>query len=468
MKSPVNMDNKVVFDKDLIRRYDTFGPRYTSYPTAVQFTTEFDLEDYLGGVKHSNEDPIPSPLSLYLHIPFCDTICYYCGCSKVITKDKSKAAHYIDLLKQEIKLQGALFAKDRIVTQIHWGGGTPTFLSDKEIYEIIECIRDNFNVPAGNEVEFGIEVDPRTVDQQRLKNLRNLGFNRISFGVQDFDSSVQEAVNRVQSNEQIKQHIIDSRKLHYQSINIDLMYGLPRQSVHSFSKSLDTTIELNPDRIAIYNYAHLPEMFKPQRRINEDELPSAEEKLNILQLCIDKLQNAGYVYIGMDHFARESDDLVKAQQEGSLHRNFQGYSTHADCDMIAMGITAISRIGDNYSQNVRTIDEYESYLKQNKIPVFRGIELENDDILRREVINQLMCNNSLDIKKLEKKWGINFRKYFEPSLENLQKMADDGLLTIEKTKITVTTSGRLLARSICMQFDRYLQEKNTNRFSRVI
>jgi len=462
------MDNKVVFDKDLIRRYDTFGPRYTSYPTAVQFTTEFDLEDYLGGVKHSNEDPIPSPLSLYLHIPFCDTICYYCGCSKVITKDKSKAAHYIDLLKQEIKLQGALFAKDRIVTQIHWGGGTPTFLSDKEIYEIIECIRENFNVPAGNEVEFGIEVDPRTVDQQRLKNLRNLGFNRISFGVQDFDSSVQEAVNRVQSNEQIKQHIIDSRKLHYQSINIDLMYGLPKQSVHSFSKSLDTTIELNPDRIAIYNYAHLPEMFKPQRRINEDELPSAEEKLNILQLCIDKLQNAGYVYIGMDHFAKESDDLVKAQQEGSLHRNFQGYSTHADCDMIAMGITAISRIGDNYSQNVRTIDEYESYLKQNKIPVFRGIELENDDILRREIINQLMCNNSLDIKKLEKKWGINFEKYFASSLENLQKMADDGLLNIEKTKITVTTSGRLLARSICMQFDRYLQEKNTNRFSRVI
>ena len=462
------MDNKVVFDKDLIRRYDTFGPRYTSYPTAVQFTSEFNLEDYLGGVKHSNEDPIPSPLSLYLHIPFCDTICYYCGCSKVITKDKSKATHYIDLLKQEIKLQGALFAKDRIVTQIHWGGGTPTFLNDKEIYEIIECIRDNFNVPAGNEVEFGIEADPRTVDLQRLKNLNSLGFNRISFGVQDFDSSVQQAVNRVQSNEQIKQHIIDSRKLHYQSINIDLMYGLPKQSVHSFSKTLDTTIELNPDRIAIYNYAHLPEMFKPQRRINEDELPSAEEKLNILQLCIDKLQNAGYVYIGMDHFAKASDDLVKAQQEGSLHRNFQGYSTHADCDMIAMGVTAISRIGDNYSQNVRTIDEYESYLKQNKIPVFRGIELENDDILRREIINQLMCNNSLDIKKLEKKWGINFKKYFESSMENLQKMADDGLLNIEKTKITVTTSGRLLARSICMQFDRYLQEKNNNRFSRVI
>ncbi len=466
------MNNKVIFNKDLIRRYDTFGPRYTSYPTAVQFTTDFTLDDYLGGVKHSNEDPIPSPLSLYLHIPFCDTICYYCGCSKVITKDKSKAEHYIKLLKREIELQGALFAKDRAVTQIHWGGGTPTFLSDEEILDIINCIRENFNVPADNEVankvEWGIEVDPRTVDQQRLKNLNNLGFNRISFGVQDFDSDVQLAVNRVQSNEQIKQHIIDARTLRYQSINIDLMYGLPRQSVHSFSKTLDTTIEVNPDRIAIYNYAHLPEMFKPQRRINEDELPSAEEKLNILQLCIDKLQSAGYVYIGMDHFAKASDALVEAQQEGSLHRNFQGYSTNADCDMIAMGVTAISRIGDNYSQNVRSIDEYESLLKQNKIPVFRGIELEDDDILRREIINHLMCNNSLDIKKLEKKWNIDFTNYFKSSMENLQKMADDGLLNIEESKISITTSGRLLARSICMLFDRYLQEKNSNRFSRVI
>ncbi len=462
------MDNKVVFNKELIRRYDTFGPRYTSYPTAVQFTTDYDAEDYLDWVKHSNEDPIPAPLSLYLHIPFCDTICYYCGCSKVITKDKSKASHYIQLLKQEIKLQGALFAKDREVTQIHWGGGTPTFLNDKEIYEIIECIRENFNVAAGNEVEFGIEVDPRTVDQVRLKNLSNLGFNRISFGVQDFDSRVQEAVNRVQSTPQIKQHINDARNLHYQSINIDLMYGLPNQTIDSFAQTLDTTIELNPDRIAIYNYAHLPEMFKPQRRINEEDLPSAEEKLNILQLCIDKLQDAGYVYIGMDHFAKESDALVKAQQEGSLHRNFQGYSTNADCDMIAMGITAISRIGNNYSQNVRTIDEYEAYLKQNKIPIFRGIELEADDVLRSEIINQLMCSNKLDIEKLEQKWGIDFKTYFKSSIKNLQQMEDDGLLEIKKTKLTITTTGRLLTRSICMQFDRYLQEKKNIRFSRVI
>lgn len=462
------MDNKVVFNKDLIRRYDTFGPRYTSYPTAVQFTSDYNDEDYQNWVKYSNENPIPAPLSLYLHIPFCDTICYYCGCSKVITKDKTKAAPYIKLLKQEIKLQGALFAQDREVIQIHWGGGTPTFLSDEEIKEIIECIRENFNVCADDHVEFGIEVDPRTVDQQRLQNLNTMGFNRISFGVQDFDPAVQEAVNRIQSTSEIKQHIDDARRFNYQSINIDLMYGLPKQTVESFSQTLDTTIELNPDRLAVYNYAHLPEMFKPQRRINEDELPSAEEKLNIMQLCIDKLQDAGYVYIGMDHFAKKSDSLVKAQLEGSLHRNFQGYSTNADCDMIAMGITAISRVGDNYSQNVRTIEEYESYLKQNRIPIFRGIELEADDVLRREIINNLMCNNYLDIKKLEKRWRFNFNTYFKSSLENLQQMSDDGLLEMSETKLTITTTGRLLARSICMQFDRYLQEKDNKRFSRVI
>jgi len=462
------MDNKVIFSEELIRRYDTFGPRYTSYPTAVQFDSKVTAKNYREWVTHSNDDPIPSPLSLYLHIPFCDTICYYCGCSKVVTKDRSKAAHYIELLKREIRLQGSLFASDRQVTQVHWGGGTPTFLSDKEIYEIIECIRENFNVPADDQVESGIEVDPRTVDYTRLKNLSNLGFNRISFGVQDFNSRVQESVNRIQSTEQIKQHIIDARNLHFSSINIDLMYGLPNQSVTSFSETLDITIELDPDRIAIYNYAHLPEMFKPQRRINEDELPSAEEKLNILKLCIDKLQDSGYVYIGMDHFAKENDSLVIAQQRGTLHRNFQGYSTHADCDIIAMGITAISRVGDNYCQNVRTIEEYEKCLDTDEVPVFRGIELEPDDILRREIINQLMCNNNLDIKKLETRWGIDFKSYFKSSLQELQAMADDGLLKIDKTRLTITTTGRLLARSICMQFDRYLKQKDKNRFSRVI
>ena len=462
------MDNRVIFNKEIIRRYDTLGPRYTSYPTTVQFSTNYSADDYKDWIRYSNENLIPAPLSLYFHIPFCDTICYYCGCSKVITKNRSKATHYIDLLKQEIKLQGALFASDRKVTQIHWGGGTPTFLDDKEIYEIIKCIRENFQVPADGDVEFGIEVDPRTVNQQRLKNLSNLGFNRISFGVQDFDHYVQKSVNRIQSTQQIKQHIDDARTLNYQSINIDLMYGLPKQTIYSFLQTLKTTIELSPDRIALYNYAHLPEMFKPQRRINEDELPSAEEKLNILQLCIEKLQDAGYVYIGMDHFAKETDSLVEAQRKGSLQRNFQGYSTNANCDIVAMGITAISRIGDNYSQNVRTIDEYENLLRAGIIPIFRGIELEDDDILRREIINQLMCNNKLDIIKIEKKWGIDFKTYFKSSLGNLQNMAADGLLKIEDSNLTITNTGRLLTRSICMQFDRYLQKKNSKQFSRVI
>lgn len=462
------MGNKAIFNKTLIRRYDTLDPGYTSYPTAVQFSTIYNADDYTQWVKQSNEDPIPSPLSLYLHIPFCESICYYCGSGKVITKNKSKTSHYIQLLKKEIKLQSALFAKDRKVSQIYWGGGTPTFLYDKEIVEIIQCLHQHFNIAVDNNVEFGIEVDPRTINGTRLRFLRKLGFNRISFGVQDFDLTVQQAVNQIQPTKHIKQSKHHARILNFQSISIDLMYGLPNQTTHSFAKTLDIAIKINPDRIAVYNYAHLPEIFKSQRRINKHTLPTAEEKLDILQLCINKLQHAGYVYIGMDHFAKESDVLVKAQTEGTLQRNFQGYSINADCDMIAMGITAIGRIGDNYSQNVRTIDEYEASLKQNKLPVFRGLELEQDDVLRREIINQLLCNNTLDIAAIEKKWGINFSHYFKAPLKNLQQMADDSLLTIEKSRLTISSSGRLLTRSICMQFDRYLQDKTDKRFSRVI
>ena len=463
------MNNQVIFDKDLISRYDCSGPRYTSYPTAVQFNTDYGPDDYCEWVDHSNNDPIPTALSLYLHIPFCDTICYYCGCSKIVTKDKDKAPAYIELLKKEIALQGALFDKDRIVSQIHWGGGTPTFLDDETIRDVFNTLKQHFNVPDGDEGEFGIEVDPRTVDENRIAQLRSIGFNRISFGVQDFDLDVQEAVNRIHSKEQIIGVINAARKNNFHSINIDLMYGLPRQTLDSFEKTIQTTIDASPDRIAVYNYAHMPDMFKPQRRINEDELPSAAEKLKILQLTIERLQQAGYAYIGMDHFAKQSDDLTKAQQQGTLHRNFQGYSTHADCDIVAMGITAISSIGDNYSQNVRTIDDYRASLEQGKIPVFRGIELEADDILRREIINQLMCNNRLNIKRLEQRWGIEFEKYFAAALPSLQTMAKDGLIIIDKEHIEVTASGRLLARTISMEFDRYLKKDLLKRhFSKVI
>ena len=463
------MSNQVIFDKDLISRYDRSGPRYTSYPTAVQFSTDYNAEDYREWVDDSNNDPIPTNLSLYLHIPFCDTICYYCGCSKIVTKDKDKAPAYVELLKREIVLQGALFDKDRPVTQIHWGGGTPTFLDNDAISDIFDTIKQNFTVPEGDSGEFGIEVDPRTVDENRIAELRNLGFNRISFGVQDFDHDVQVAVNRIHSKEQIIEVIDAARKNDFYSINIDLMYGLPRQSLESFEKTIQTTIDASPDRIAVYNYAHMPDLFKPQRRINEDELPSAEEKLKILQMTIEKLQQAGYAYIGMDHFAKQSDDLSKAQQQGTLHRNFQGYSTHADCDIVAMGITAISSIGDNYSQNVRTVEDYSRCIEQGEIPVFRGIELEADDILRREIINQLMCNNKLDIKQLEKKWGIEFTKYFAEAITALQKMQGDGLIEIDENHIEVTASGRLLSRTISMEFDRYLEKnKPSKRFSKVI
>lgn len=463
------MNNQVIFNKDLIKRYDRSGPRYTSYPTAVQFSTDYSYDDYCEWANDSNDDPIPTPLSLYLHIPFCDTICYYCGCSKIVTKDKGKAPEYIDLLKKEIALQGKLFDKDRPVSQIHWGGGTPTFLDNKQISDIFNTLKQHFNLVENDIGEFGIEVDPRTVDAERIAFLRSVGFNRISFGVQDFNPDVQLAVNRVHSKEQIIEVINAARENNFHSINIDLMYGLPKQTLSSFEQTIQDIIETSPDRIAVYNYAHLPDMFKPQRRINEDELPSAKEKLQILQLTIEKLQQAGYAYIGMDHFAKQEDDLSKAQQQGTLHRNFQGYSTHADCDIIAMGITAISQIGDNYSQNVRSIEEYAQQLEQGKVPIFRGIELESDDILRRDIINQLMCNNQLNIHQLEQRWGIEFEKYFSDAMPALNKMAEDDLIILDKQHIKITASGRLLTRTICMEFDRYLKNPETQqRFSKVI
>lgn len=463
------MNNQIIFDKKLINRYDCIGPRYTSYPTAVQFSTDYNSNDYLTWVDDSNNDPIPSALSLYLHIPFCDTICYYCGCSKIVTKDKNKAPAYLQLLKKEIALQGALFDKNRPVTQIHWGGGTPTFLENDQIGDIFETIKQHFTVSDDDSGEFGIEVDPRTVDEDRIAYLRKTGFNRISFGVQDFDPKVQQAVNRIHSKDQIINVINAARSNRFHSINLDLMYGLPRQTLTSFDRTIQATIAADPDRIAVYNYAHLPDMFKPQRRINEDELPSAEEKLQILQLTIEKLQQAGYVYIGMDHFAKQTDDLSKAQQQGTLHRNFQGYSTHANCDTVAMGVTAISQIGDNYSQNVRTIEEYKKYIDKKVPPVFRGIELEPDDVLRREVINQLMCNSILNIKQIEEKWGINFKNYFEDAMPALNTMKKDGLISIDQQHIKITPSGRLLTRTICMEFDRYLHnDESKQRFSKVI
>ncbi len=468
MRTP-RTDHRIIFDQDLINRYDKTGPRYTSYPTAVQFTENFGAGDYRNWAHESNNDPMPAPLSLYLHIPFCNTICYYCACNKIVTKDYNKAEAYVQLLKKEIRLQAELFDRDRPVLQLHWGGGTPSYLRNEHITELLDTINQHFTLAADDAGEFAIEVDPRTVDADRIHTLRELGFNRISFGVQDFNPEVQDAINRIHSKQQIISVIDAARDAQFDSINIDLMYGLPKQSTASFAETIKTAIEVSPDRLAVYNYAHLPEMFKPQRRIDEQELPSPQEKLDMLQQTIDMLQDADYVYIGMDHFAKKDDDLVKAQDNGSLYRNFQGYSTNADCDVIAMGVTAIGRIGDNYSQNTRELDQYQARLAQNELPVFRGLELEPDDLLRKEIINQIMCYFRLDIARLETKWGVDFNRYFDKEFIHLREMEQDGLIQITKEHIDVLPAGRLLARSVCMEFDRYLQEKQLQqRFSKVI
>jgi oxygen-independent coproporphyrinogen-3 oxidase len=463
------MAQHIVFDADLIRRYDHTGPRYTSYPTAAQFHEGISEDDYRKWAQHSNEDPIPRPLSLYFHIPFCDTVCFYCACTKVVTKHHDRANAYMDYLGREIAMQGALFDTDRRVEQLHWGGGTPTFLDKDQIRQLMDATARHFSLLTDDSGEYSIEIDPRSVDAEKLQVLRESGFNRISLGVQDVNPEVQKAVNRLQSEELTRSVTGQARDLGFKSINMDLMYGLPYQSVASFEQTLDAVIDMDPDRIAVYNYAHLPERFKPQRRIDEATLPSANEKLSLLQHTIEHLTGAGYVYIGMDHFAKPDDELAIAQEQGTLQRNFQGYSTHVDCDLVSMGMSAIGHVCDNYSQNVRDLDSYYEILDAGKLPLDRGIELEPDDLLRRDIITRLICNFMLDISALETKWGFSFHTHFKPELEDLHKMQADGLLLIEDKMLRVLPAGRLLVRNICMVFDSYLRKGDgRSRFSKVI
>jgi oxygen-independent coproporphyrinogen-3 oxidase len=463
------MKQRIVFDAGLIRRYDQSGPRYTSYPTAAQFHDGVTEDDYRVWARHSNEDPIPRPLSIYVHIPFCDTVCFYCACNKVVTKNHARAVDYLDHLYREIAMQGRLFDRDRVVEQLHWGGGTPTFLETGQMRALMEKIGSHFTLASAERGEFSIEIDPRSADYAKLKALRQAGFNRVSFGVQDLDPQVQKAVNRIQSEEKTREVAAAARELGYRSLNVDLMYGLPFQSVGSFEETLRHVVDLNPDRLAVYNYAHLPQRFKPQRRINEADLPSADEKLNILQRTIEFLSTAGYVYIGMDHFARPDDELTIAQRNGTLQRNFQGYSTHADCDLVSMGVSAISKVCDNFSQNVRDLEEYYRLIDAGKLPIDRGFEVDRDDLLRRDIIMQIMCNFLLDIRAMEKKWRFSFAETFKSETGDLQQMQVDGLLRLDADTLEVLPAGRLLVRNICMVFDRYLKggDKNT-RFSKVI
>ena len=461
-----------LFNEDLIRRYDKSGPRYTSYPTAVQFHEGFTETEYRAAAEQTNrlsrQEASPRPLSLYFHIPFCNTVCFYCGCNKVVTKDRTRAKPYLDRVQQEIALQAALFDENRPVEQLHWGGGTPTFISHDEMRELMRVTRQHFNLVNDDTGEYSIEIDPREVTRETIALLREIGFNRLSLGVQDFDPQVQKAVNRMQPEAQTMAALNGAREEGFKSISIDLIYGLPFQTAASFRATIDRILAASPDRLSVFNYAHLPEMFKPQRRINAEDLPSAAEKLDILRNTIEQLTAGGYVYIGMDHFAKPDDELAVAQRQGGLYRNFQGYSTHADCDLIALGITSISKVGDTYSQNVKTLESYYEQIDAGHIPVYRGIQLNADDILRREIITQLICHYHLDIPVIEKQFNIQFADYFATELAALKAMQNDELLEIGNDAITVLPAGWLLIRNICMVFDRYLQGATQQRYSKVI
>ncbi|MGD8591589.1 MAG: oxygen-independent coproporphyrinogen III oxidase [Gammaproteobacteria bacterium] len=466
------MSQKVIFDENLIRAYDKSGPRYTSYPTAVQFHEGFGEDDYNAWANKTNElsrqSQNPTPLSLYFHIPFCDTVCFYCGCNKVATKDRTRAAPYLQRVYKEIAMQSRLFDSNRPVDQLHWGGGTPTFISHDEMRELMRVTGEHFALRDDDSGEYSIEIDPREVQEDTLALLRELGFNRLSLGVQDFDSKVQKAVNRIQSEEKTFWVLNTARELGYKSISVDLIYGLPFQTVESFSTTVDKIIAASPDRLSVFNYAHLPAMFKPQRRINETDLPLPAEKLAILRTTMEKLNQSGYEFIGMDHFAKPDDELAIAQANGTLYRNFQGYSTHADCDLVAMGITSIGKVGDTYAQNVKTLEEYYERLDAGRLAVFRGIELDADDVLRREVITQLICHFKLNFDAIEKRFGIDFKEYFALELQELRAMEQDGLLELNASAIQVLPVGRLLIRNVCMVFDRYLRTAKEQKFSKVI
>lgn len=459
------MDQSIKFDLDLINRYNKSGPRYTSYPTALELHEGFGDADYRAHIAKSNA--AGGPLSLYFHIPFCDTVCFYCACNKIITKNRAHSSPYLDNLCKEIARVGSLFDHDRVVNQLHWGGGTPTFLSFQQMKQLMDTTRQHFTLRDDDQGEYSIEVDPRETNDQTIAQLRELGFNRISLGLQDFDPAVQKAVNRIQTKEQTFAVLEAARQHGFRSTNVDLIYGLPLQTETTFAQTLDQVLTYSPDRFSIFNYAHLPSRFKTQRQINDADLPSAEMRLEILQMVGKKLTDAGYVYIGMDHFAKPDDELAVAQREGKLYRNFQGYSTHSDCDLVGLGVTSIGRVGDAYIQNVKELDEYDQLISAGKLPVFKGIDLNQDDKLRRTVITQLICHFDLDFTAIEQQFNMVFADYFASEIENLRIMQSDGLLNLTDTGIQVLPAGRLLIRNICMVFDKYLNQKQ-QQFSRVI
>ena len=454
---------------DLLQRFDLNGPRYTSYPTADRFVEAFTAEEYIQALeqRRTGAAAMALPLSLYVHIPFCESLCYYCACNKIVTKHHDKATAYLRYLSREVDLHMAHLGAGQTVSQLHLGGGTPTFLSDDELRGLMSMLRRSFNLVPGG--EYAIEVDPRTVDAGRLALLAELGFNRLSFGVQDFDPAVQKAVHRVQPAEQVFALMAAARQQGFESINVDLIYGLPLQTPESFDRTLAQVAQLKPDRVALYAYAHLPERFKPQRRIVPAELPSGSAKIAMLSRSLAAFDAAGYVYVGMDHFALPTDALAIAKRQGRLHRNFQGYSTQPDCDLIALGVSAIGRVGATYSQNAKTIEDYYDHLDQGRLPVVRGLAVSRDDLVRRAVIMALMCQGVLQYESIELAFLIDFGTYFAKELEALQELAGQGLVVVNGQGIEVTAQGWFFVRAVAMVFDRYLQaDRNRSRFSKII
>lgn len=454
---------------DLLRRYDVPGPRYTSYPTADRFVEAFRADDYIVALKQRKvlSATAVQPLSLYVHVPFCESLCYYCACNKIITKHHERAAIYLEYLERELDLHVQHLGRGQVVSQLHFGGGSPTFLSDEELARLMQTLRQRFELdPAG---EFSIEVDPRTVTVQRLQALWDMGFNRLSFGVQDFDPDVQVAVHREQPAEQVFDLVKGARAIGFKSLNVDLIYGLPKQTPQSFARTLQQVSALRPDRIALYGYAHLPERFKPQRRILREDLPPAGDKLQMLSAAIDGFMDAGYVYVGMDHFALPDDALAVAKRQGRLHRNFQGYSTQPDCDLIALGVSAIGRIGSTYSQNAKNLEDYYDLIDQGLLPVVRGLALSKDDLIRRAAIMSIMCQGELLFESINSAWLIDAKTYFVPEFEILRAQQEEGLVEILDDCIRVTPKGWFFVRGVALVFDRYLQaDRSRERFSRII
>ncbi|MDR2011545.1 MAG: oxygen-independent coproporphyrinogen III oxidase [Rhodanobacter sp.] len=466
MSTPIR---SVQFDRDLVAKYDITGPRYTSYPTAPQYNTGFGEREYRAWIQKSNQDAQPRALSLYLHLPYCSSPCFYCGCTRMISRQRGPLDTYLNRLCREIERVGALFDKRRIVRQIHLGGGTPNLLDNAQMERLIRSLRDAFTFDTSAQREFAIEVDPRHASPASVAAMAALGFNRISVGIQDFDPVVQRAVNRMQSLE-LTRSVIDAAREHgFRSVNADLIYGLPKQSLAGFDATLRAVLELKPDRIAAYSYAHLPRLFKPQRRIVEADLPTPAEKLALFEHTVGVLLEGGYHYIGMDHFALPGDDLVRAQRDGTLQRNFQGYSTHADCDIVGLGMSAIGRIGDCYAQNAREHAAYSAAVDAGRLPIVRGIVVTAEDLLRREIIGEIMCHGRLDFAAFGDRHALRFRDRFAEEIERLATLERDGLVELAGDTLSVTGKGRLLLRPIAMTFDAYLpRDHATTLYSRTI